>query len=210
MSSIISSIMRCVCDNYSRFARDGNFDSISLSIVTDINTIDSSPSGNMHGMPLSFLIKGINDSVASPFSDWLSSSFLEPSNLAFIGVRDIDEGEKKIIASLSPKILSFSANDVHKLGSGEVIARILDRFGEKKLHVSFDVDSLDPTITPSTGTPVRDGLSLQDVLTIGEAVKKTKCLSVLDVVEVNPLIGSKDDVERTVKATEKVIVGFLP
>lgn len=140
----------------------------------DLNTIESTPSGNIHGMPLSFLM-GLNDTHIPEFA-WIepgpSSSqtsstttpssqqtkpppVLSPSRIAYIGLRDVDPGEKALLKKHS--ITAFSMHDVDRYGIGKVVEMALDKVNptrERPVHLSFDVDALDPSVAPSTGTPV--------------------------------------------------------
>ena len=132
----------------------------------DLNTIESTPSGNIHGMPLSFLL-GLNSTYIPEFS-WIEpdpSSYsetqpqkkplLHPSKLVYIGLRDVDSGEKKLLKQHGIK--AFSMHEVDKYGIGRVVEMALDIVNPTRtapIHLSFDVDALDPSVAPSTGTPV--------------------------------------------------------
>ena len=128
---------------------------IWIDAHADINTVESTDSGNLHGMPVSFLL-GLpgNDPVAqSPFG-WLKP-VLKANKLVYIGLRDVDNGEKKILRDHGIK--AFSMHDVDKHGIGKVVELALDHVNPKRdlpIHLSFDVDALDPSVAPSTGTPV--------------------------------------------------------
>ncbi|KAG8907185.1 Arginase, catabolizes arginine to ornithine and urea [Tulasnella sp. 403] len=163
----------------------------------DINTIASTQSGNLHGMPVSFLM-GLNSqqdlstmqspaAVAqnpeegAPFA-WIVPR-LDPSRLVYIGLRDVDAGEKKIIKE--NKIKAFSMHEVDKYGIGKVMEMALDHVNpnrDRPIHLSFDVDALDPSVAPSTGTPVRGGLTFREGHYICEAVFETGLLVALDIM----------------------------
>lgn len=123
----------------------------------DINTPASTASGNMHGQPLSFMC-GEAKTVPEPLR-WLKP-WLVPQRLAYIGLRDVDVPEKEMLQRLDVK--AFSMTEVDQLGIDEVMTRILRHFNsivpDGPLHCSFDVDALDPTLTPATGivTPPAD------------------------------------------------------
>ena len=178
----------------------------------DIHTTHSSQSGNMHGMPLSFLIRemtGKKSTLPSSLFSWIKGS-VSASSVAFIGIRDADEAENKFIQSLS--ISCFSSDDVMKLGGKEVISRVLDKINpglKKPIHISFDIDSLDPKYASSTGTPVEKGIPLHDALEMGRVVCDSNMLSILDVVEVNPLIGDPEQVATTCNSAYQVIQSFI-
>lgn len=106
-------------------------------------------------MPVSFLLglhKRDSDS-ASPFS-WLPRG-LKPNKIVYIGLRDVDPGEKKILKEHG--IISFSMHEVDRYGIGKVVELALNHVNPNRnlpIHLSFDVDALDPSVAPSTGTPV--------------------------------------------------------
>lgn len=111
---------------------------------------DSNP-GNIHGMPVSFLL-----GIGSKFEEfsWVKP-VLSPERLVYIGLRDVDVGEKKILRDNNIK--AFSMHEVDKYGIGRVVEMALDHVNpnrDRPIHLSFDVDALDPSVAPSTGTPV--------------------------------------------------------
>lgn len=162
---------------------------------TDINTPESTGSGNIHGMPVSFLL-GLGSKV--PEFDWIKP-MLKPERLVYIGLRDVDSGEKRILKENNIK--AFSMHEVDKYGIGKVVEMALDHVNpERKLpiHLSFDVDALDPSVAPSTGTPVRGGLTFREGHYICESVYETGLLVALDLVEVNPSLADAASVKQTV------------
>ncbi|KAH9487502.1 argininosuccinate synthetase [Bulinus truncatus] len=182
---------------------------IWIDAHADINTPATSMSKNMHGMPLSFLVKELADQIAKDLIPWCIPC-LSAKKLVYIALRDVDPGERQIIEQLGIK--SFSMQEVDELGIKETIRQALshiDPSGKAPIHVSLDVDGMDPLFTPSTGTAVPGGLTLREILFIAETISKTGRLSVLDVVEVNPKIGSKQEVEATVSNTTDVIASFF-
>ena len=168
----------------------------------DINTPETSDSGNIHGMPLSFLTHlastPSSNNNDAPFS-WLSETrALNPRKLVYIGLRDVDSGEKKILRDNDIK--AFSMHDIDRYGIGRVMDMALEYIGtETPIHLSFDVDALDPQWAPSTGTPVRGGLTLREGDFICECVHETGSLVAMDLVEVNPKLESQG-MEETVRA----------
>lgn len=108
--------------------------------------------GNIHGMPVSFLL-GIGPKF-DEFS-WCKP-LLKPERIVYIGLRDVDAGEKRHLKEQNIK--AFSMHEVDKYGIGKVVEMALDHVNpnrDRPIHLSFDVDALDPTVAPSTGTPVR-------------------------------------------------------
>ncbi|KIM33481.1 hypothetical protein M408DRAFT_14200 [Serendipita vermifera MAFF 305830] len=160
----------------------------------DINTIETTPTGNIHGMPAAFLL-GL---TSAPEFAWVKP-ILKTNSLVYIGLRDIDPGEKKILKQNG--ITAFSMHEVDKYGIGEVVNRALDAvnpYRDRPIHLTFDVDALDPDVAPSTGTPVRGGLSFREGHYICEAIAETGLLAALDLMEVNPSLMAEFDVQKTV------------
>jgi len=165
----------------------------------DINTPESSPSGNLHGMPLAAHL-GLFSPREVPGIGFVGAR-LRANQLAFIGVRDLDPAEATFIDDRS--IPCYSAADVAEFGMKAVIRQVIEEIdpeGEYPLYVSFDVDSVDPLIAPATGVPVPGGLRAADLDLLGTWLRKTKRLIGIDLAEVNPaLVESDEDVTRTVK-----------
>ncbi|KAK6379032.1 Arginase, catabolizes arginine to ornithine and urea [Exophiala oligosperma] len=151
----------------------------------DINTPETSDSGNVHGMPVAFLT-GLAKSEERDIFGWLEEDQrLSTAKLVYIGLRDVDRGEKKILRDNGIK--AFSMHDIDRHGIGRVVEMALAHIGaDTPIHLSFDVDALDPMWAPSTGTPVRGGLTLREGDYIAECVHETGQLVAMDLVEVNP------------------------
>jgi arginase len=162
----------------------------------DINTPETSDSGNIHGMPVAFLTGLAKEEREDTFG-WLKEHHrLSPKKIVYIGLRDVDKGEKKILREHGIK--AFSMHDIDRHGIGRVMDMALGWIGsDTPIHLSFDVDALDPMWAPSTGTPVRGGLTLREGDFIAECVAETGSLVALDLVEVNPSLdeqGASDTV----------------
>jgi arginase len=124
---------------------------IWIDAHADINTPETTASGNIHGCPVAFLM-GLAGHV--PGFEWLKPC-LRPDRIVYIGLRDIDPPEKKILRTLGIK--AFSMHEVDKYGIGKVMDMALDHVNpnrDRPIHLSFDVDALDPTVAPSTGESV--------------------------------------------------------
>jgi arginase len=161
----------------------------------DINTHETTDTGNIHGMPVSFLM-GIGSKI--PEFAWLKP-VLAANKLVYIGLRDVDDGEKKILKE--NKIKAFSMHEVDKYGIGKVVDMALDHVNPNRdlpIHLSFDVDALDPSVAPSTGTPVRGGLTFREGHYICETIYATGLLLGLDIMEVNPSVSDVASVTQTV------------
>uniref|UniRef100_A0A336KHF2 Arginase n=1 Tax=Culicoides sonorensis TaxID=179676 RepID=A0A336KHF2_CULSO len=173
----------------------------------DINTNTTSHSGNIHGMPLSFVLKELANTwtSVSELKTWLEPR-LPCKNLVYLALRDVDEGEKKFIQDLG--ILAYGMKEIDRHGVKNVMEMAFEHVDpnqDKHYHCSFDIDSLDSKEAPSTGTKVRGGLTLREGLQIVEHLHDTGRLDALDLTEVNPAIGDNTDVATTVRAAIAVI-----
>lgn len=162
---------------------------IWIDAHADMNTDKTSPSGNIHGMPLAASL-GLGNKKLVNFYGF--SPKIKPENCALIGVRSIDEFEKKNIRHMNLAVYTMA--DVDKLGIHRIIARVLKQFQEKvdHIHVSFDLDSVDPTLAPGVGTPVPGGLSFRESHLLMESIAECGCMSSLEVTEVNPILDDKN------------------
>lgn len=162
---------------------------IWIDAHSDMNTDETSPSGNIHGMPLASLL-GLGCDELVNFLGF--SPKLIPENCALIGIRSIDDAEKVNIKKLSLPI--YTMNDIDKLGIHRIIAKVLKQFREKvdHIHISFDVDSTDPSVTPGVGTPVSGGLSYREAHLLMETIAECGCMSSLEVAELNPILDHKN------------------
>ncbi|KFA70593.1 hypothetical protein S40285_04692 [Stachybotrys chlorohalonatus IBT 40285] len=167
----------------------------------DINTPETSGSGNIHGMPVAFLT-GLAKDDREEYFGWIKDDMLlSVRKLVYIGLRDVDPGEKRILRENGIK--AFSMFDIDRYGIGRVMEMALAHIGtDTPIHLSFDVDALDPMWAPSTGTPVRGGLTLREGDYICECVHETGSLVAVDLVEVNPTLAPKEDMgaHETVRA----------
>ncbi|KYG45512.1 hypothetical protein M433DRAFT_154458 [Acidomyces richmondensis BFW] len=169
----------------------------------DLNTPETSESGNIHGMPVAFLTGLARDEVGKPFG-WLTDEHrVSVNKLVYIGLRDVDRGEKRMLREHG--IRAFSMHDVDRHGIGGVMEMALGWIGrDTPIHLSFDIDALDPMWAPSTGTAVRGGLTLREGDFIAECVHATGCLVALDLVEVNPRLEEQGAAE-TVRAGVSIV-----
>ena len=170
----------------------------SLGVVwvdahADINAPQTSPSGNIHGMPLAFLLRhGVEPARVDGFG-WLQRApALSPSSVVYVGLRDLDVGEKHAVRALG--IRAFTMRDVDRLGIGRVmdmaLEHLLERFpAGRPLHLSYDIDAVDPALAPATGTRVPGGLTLREAHYVAEALAETGLLGSMDMVEVNPSLA---------------------
>ncbi|KAK3901868.1 hypothetical protein C8A05DRAFT_44586 [Staphylotrichum tortipilum] len=183
-----------------RFGGGKDMAVIWVDAHADINTPETSGSGNVHGMPVSFL-SGLAKGEGEVFG-WLGEEErISLRKLVYIGLRDVDVGEKRILRENGVK--AFSMFDIDRYGIGRVMEMALAHIGnDTPIHLSFDVDALDPMWAPSTGTPVRGGLTLREGDFICEYVHQTGSLVAVDLVEVNPSLAADNDLaaHETVRA----------
>lgn len=155
----------------------------------DINTPSTSPTGNLHGMPVAFLL-GLVDEVVPGFEWMRGLPRLDPSRIAYIGLRHIDFHERANIQRCGIK--AFSLHEVDKYGIGKVMDMALEHLGsEGPIHVSFDIDAIDPQVCPSTGTRVAGGLTYREACFVCESLSATNRLVSMDLTEFNPTIGTQ-------------------
>lgn len=177
----------------------------------DINTPTSSPSGNLHGQSVAFMVKELQDKMPTiPGFSWLKP-FLSSRDLVYIGLRDVDPGEHYILKNLG--IQYFSMRDIDRMGIQRVMEVTLDHLLARKqrpIHLSFDIDAFDPSLAPSTGTPVNGGLTYREGIYLTEEIHNTGLLSAMDLVEVNPVLGGgRQAVEATAALAVDVIASSL-
>ncbi|XP_049561254.1 arginase-2, mitochondrial isoform X2 [Orcinus orca] len=173
----------------------------------DINTPLTTSSGNLHGQPVSFLLKELQDKVPQlPGFSWIKPCISSPS-IVYIGLRDVDPPEHFILKNYD--IQYFSMRDIDRLGIQKVMEQTFDLLMGKRqrpIHLSFDIDAFDPTLAPATGTPVVGGLTYREGMYITEEVHNTGLLSALDLVEVNPRLAAS---EEEAKATASLAVDVI-
>jgi arginase len=151
----------------------------------DINTPESSPSGNIHGMPLAALL-GFGPRQLTAIGG--ATRKVAPENVALVGIRSLDAGEKSRLKETGVQVHTMSDIDRHRLHRvmTKALARVTD--GTDFLHVSFDLDAVDPTLAPGVGTPVKGGLDYREAHVIVELLHDSGVMTSLEMVEVNPIL----------------------
>ncbi|WP_414047624.1 arginase [Macrococcus equi] len=150
----------------------------------DLNIDESSPSGNIHGMPLRALIGDGHEDLVN-IGGYKNKVKVE--NIVLIGMRDLDEGEKEYIKKVGIK--TYTMADIDRLGIGQVIDESLEHLkGCDGIHLSLDVDALDPVETPGTGTTVPGGITYRESHYALELLHDSERITSFEIVEVNPLI----------------------
>ena len=161
---------------------------IWLDAHGDLNTPESTPSGNVHGMALAAILGRGRPFFDSPV--WPLPS-VDPTRVALIGVRSLDPAERELIRELGVKAHTMS--DIDRLGVERVLRESLAHVaGPGFVHVSIDMDAVDPEVAPGVGTPVRGGLSYREAHLALELVAESGLATSLDVVEVNPIFDREN------------------
>jgi arginase len=188
----------------------GKFCLIWFDAHADINTIDTSPSGNLHGMPIAALI-GLEGMMKVPGFEDNRFGTVDASRIAWIGLRDVDPGEWETIGKLGLKT-AHTIDDLKKYGMKrllEMVLREINPDGTLPVHLSFDVDGMDPIDAPSTGTKVQDGVRIHEAVELVRLLRESGNLCALDVVEVNPSLGGPHEVATTVANAQLIIAQAL-
>jgi arginase len=155
---------------------------------SDLNTPESSPTGNVHGMPLAAAI-GLTDERFA--SDAWTLPAVEPERVALVGLRSVDSSERERIRELGIK--AYTMSDIDRIGIERAIRESLSQIaGPGFVHVSLDMDALDPEVAPGVGTPVRGGLSYREAHLALELVAESGLAGSLEVVEVNPILDREN------------------
>ena len=156
----------------------------------DMNTPETSASGNVHGMPLSALLGSQPEELAHIRGGTMPA--IDRERIVLVGVRRLDEREKDLIGRAGVHV--FTMQDIDRDGIASVAARALAILGRDgaALHVSLDVDVCDPGIAPGVGTPVNGGLTYREAHLMMEAVAGTGSLRSLDLVEINPILDVRN------------------
>lgn len=166
---------------------------------SDINSADTSPSGNIHGMPLAVNL-GIGNEHLINILGYRPK--IKPEHIVIVGARSIDDGEKELIKDLG--IRMYTMSDVQTMGIEKVMAETIAylHYTTDGIHLSLDVDALDPSETPGVGTPVHDGLSTLDSYEAMTMLAKAEVITSAELVEVNPLLDKED---KTVSIAVKLM-----
>ncbi|HET7567342.1 MAG TPA: arginase [Gaiellaceae bacterium] len=154
----------------------------------DLNTPDTSPSGNVHGMVLAAALGLGGDAFVR---DGWTLPAVEPGRVALVGVRSLDDGERELLGRIDAKV--FTMSDVDRVGVEPCMREALAHAaGAGFLHVSLDMDAVDPDQAPGVGTPVRGGLSYREAHLAMEVVAESGLADSMDVVEVNPVLDREN------------------
>lgn len=162
----------------------------------DINRPETSPSGNIHGMSLA-----VNLGYGHPSCTALITQVLKPENVVLIGVRDLDEGERQLIHEIGMKV--FTMHELDLYGMPYVMQQTLEHLQHvSHIHLSLDLDALDPMECPGVGTPVRGGLTYRESHLSMELLAKSGKVKSAEFVEVNPIL---DECNKTAEVAVALI-----
>ena len=170
-------------------AQTGPYGVIWVDAHADLNTGETSPSGNIHGMPLAAAM-GMGDVRLTEVGG--REPKLSPEHLVYIALRDIDEGEMNEINRLGIKVITVE--EVRTRGVDVIMQEALNYLRERvnRLYISFDMDSLDASLVPGTGTPVDGGLTEDEAKAILTEAMKADDLIAVELVELNPVLDQED------------------
>ena len=156
----------------------------------DVNTEATSPSMNAHGMPVAALLglcqSGIND---------IATTHLMKQNIFWVGARDLDPGEKELLAEIGINDNVYTTEQIHRMGMSVVMADIrqkMEKLNVPALHLSFDIDGMDPSVVWATGTRVEDGLLQDDLDLFIQHLQDLPRLKSIDFVEYNPALDNEE------------------
>lgn len=168
----------------------------------DYNTPDTSPSGNIHGMPVAVLV---GDGPQELVNIGYEGAKIQPAQLVQIGIRALDNNEKNRLAQSGASI--YTMRHLDELGMAAVARRALERLRHlTHIHVSLDMDSLDPATAPGVGTPVPGGLTYREAHLLMEILGDSGRVRSLDIVEINPIL---DDQNKTAELAVELAASLL-
>jgi len=155
----------------------------------DLNTVETSPSGNIHGMPLAINL-GFGHKLLTDIMGY--SPKVKPENIVIIGARALDIGEKKLIKEKGLKV--FTMHEIDRMGMAKVMEETISYLEGKTdgVHLSLDMDGLDPIDAPGVGTPVNGGITYRESHLAMEMLAEADIITSAEFVEVNPILDEKN------------------
>lgn len=175
----------------SRYAKENNkrLGILYVDAHGDFNTAETSPSGNIHG---ECLAASCGFGLEQLTNLYFEGRKVDPSNVCFVGTRDLDYGEKILMKKAGVTV--FTMSDIEKFGFSAILKKIIVFFKSHAdiVHVSFDMDVLDPMFAPGTGIPLPAGLTNREALLLMEEMAQTKLVRSAEIVEVNPVLDVRN------------------
>ena len=169
-------------------AQAGRTGVIWLDAHADFNTHETSPSGNIHGMPLGVLAGHGHPDLVSIGSFGASVC---PEDVVIVGLRSVDRQEQDLLRETG--VRAYTMKEIDAYGVARVVRQALKGLSHlDRVHLSFDLDVMDPEVAPGVGTPVRGGLTYREAHLVMELISEAEIVTSLDVVEVNPILDSKN------------------
>jgi arginase len=154
-----------------------------------MNTPDSSPSGNIHGMPLSVLLGNGPKELTSIAG---RAAALKPENVVVFGVRQVDAKEAKLVKEMGVRV--FTMSEIDARGASACLEEAMEILGKASggIHLSYDLDGSDPMVAPGVGTPVPGGLNFRESHLVCEVISRSNKLVGMEVVELNPTMDTEN------------------
>jgi arginase len=179
----------------------------------DLNTPETSGSGNLHGMPVGLLMEGMEiDFKKYPGLEWLQGGpRLKPDSIVYVGLRDVDLSEAEAIRNLG--ITAYTMHDIDRYGIGAVMDmamnHLLKNNPDRQLHLSYDIDVIDPIHAPATGTTVRGGLTFREAHFVAEFVAQNGNLASAEMVELNHTLSDGDGAKKTMDLGLHIVTSLM-
>jgi arginase len=173
---------------------------IWLDAHADFNTPETSPSGNIHGMPLAVLTgRGHPDLVS------IAGESVRTEDVVLLGLRSVDEKEKGMLREAGVRV--YTMKEIDAYGVASIVRRALKDLSHlDRIHLSFDLDAVDPSIAPGVGTPIRGGLTYREAHLVMELINEAGIVTSLDIVEVNPIL---DDRNETAELAVELVASLM-
>ena len=175
---------------------------IWLDAHADFNTPETSPSGNIHGMPLAVLTGSGHPDLVTIGGEGAS---VRPEDVVIVGLRSVDLEERRLLREAGIRV--YTMKEVDAFGIASVVRRALKALSHlERVHVSLDLDVMDPDVAPGVGTPVRGGLTYREAHLVMELINEAGLATSLDVVEVNPIL---DDRNGTAELAVELVASLM-
>lgn len=170
----------------------------------DINTEETTPSGNIHGMPLAVSLGLGHERLTNILNQ---KPKIKPENVVLIGIRDLDEGEKQLLRQLKIKV--YTMHEIDRLGMPQVMEETIAYLKKRTdgVHVSFDLDGIDPKDSPGVGTPVVGGLTYRESHLALEMLSEADIVTSAEFVEVNPMLDERSKTANLTVALAGSLLG---